>query len=720
MIRFTVIHWIPVADNMLPEIMDALLIKLKTQEIAEKPNKEGDAVLYSAQFTFEDNYGVNNAIAYGKINQRGFAQHVFEIPHITGMSLSNFLNRFIPRALKSLSEFLFDIVPLSVRNKLAVLNEGIYAFQEFESNKFEPLIDIPGKLFLRTQCVVAIIIGEKYLEDIQTGLEIPNLRLNASFVSHKGEISTIPVERVFRDDSQRYLTAISSDNKCFVFYISNFDATKRALHDDEIFKFCALVAYIQFIDRIINILKEVRDHMIPLRRQLAIKLQRNTEDHFNTLTNMKKYLTYVNIKVPVIKKVLNHAELAWKSPQFIAKLSTFEASKIANYPNINLISLHDLRPNNLRPTTLSSKIQEDMERLPKLYDEDENEVRTFSEELTYVLQGTLMSENVQILTRELDTSRAVLELDRGGKNRSNALKILSVALSANLGALIATELGLQAGPKLIAAFGLAFLAWIFTEWYIGRKAAYFRLVIPINTHAPADSLSNLTHNHALKRIDANGNRRTRTWSQMFRISDASQVNSSSMHQMSWFRRRMISYKSWQRRKYNKRRFDVTIDYEKRGYIHSIMLEAEYDFVQFGTAELVEQVISDLDRYDCLRFYREREELEETSLLANSLSHLGVFLDPELVSLNMILTSSSPELRQSLLTYKDNPEDTSISDDDRFYLHHIFEDRNLYIRWLVNLQEQPEQSKLLRLIGLTNAKRKQIIIESCTGDNTDAN
>jgi hypothetical protein len=69
---------------------------------------------------------------------------------------------------------------------------------------------------------------------------------------------------------------------------------------------------------------------------LSIALQRRKEEYLDTLVDAKKYLTYINIKLPVVHKVINHLNDARSSTQFKAKINAF-TEKISSYPTINVL-----------------------------------------------------------------------------------------------------------------------------------------------------------------------------------------------------------------------------------------------------------------------------------------------------------------------------------------------------------------------------------------------
>jgi hypothetical protein len=669
MFRVSIYHWLPLADNMLPDI-EGNLIRKENTVVTQTAEGSSDAVEYKANcnLVYRDSV-IGQLDIKGKINQRGFTQHVCELEPISGLTLGGIIGLLVPQLRTFTAEILYEIVPISVRNKLAVLHEGIKSFQEFESEKFDPLIDTPAKAFLGRYHVIAILLDSQYQpyrEAMRIGLSVSSLLLD---VPHSTESCT----------------AISQDELCFLFYSDELTEGEKHLLDSVIYKYFALLNFMRFVAYVIVILKDVRDHVIPLRRELVIKLQRNTEEHFVWLTRLKKYLSYVNIKLPVIQKVWNHLNAAYKSDQFTAKVATFnDPAKISRY-----VAIRQIRLSKIQPLNIISKITEDYGRLQALYDEDIKEIDVISEELSEVLEGSLLAQNVQILTRELDATRVSLELDRGGKNRANALKVLSVLASANIGALVANLFNFSQSITFLITVATGLFAFIFTELYIGSNASYFRLVVPLNITVPRESLAALT-SRRLKRTETNGTRRINTWAEKYYIN--------------------TFYKP---KRGNKRKFDVTIDYEMRGYIYSITLETESRRTEFDTLHLMIQLVHQMDEAGCKILEPfSRRPIEDSSLLAGVLEHLDISLNSNLKALNKILTTPSYELQTALEEYTSNVHfASSLSEQDSEFLDEIVERSDEYLGWLLALRTKADtnQSRLLRLLGETNIQHKYEVI-----------
>jgi hypothetical protein len=300
-----------------------------------------------------------------------------------------------------------------------------------------------------------------------------------------------------------------------------------------------------------------------------------------------------------------------------------------------------------------------------------------------------LAEDVQISARKLDTSLAALELDRGGKNRANALKIFSILVAANLGFAIAAEFGAQRYMKLLVGLTLTIVAWLVTNLIILNKSSSMRIVAPINATVPRASLSKLTQGKDLKRADTSGSRRTCTWVETFEIV---RPNNSLQTRRYWHRRV---------------KFDVTVDYQKRGYIHSIAIAAEYNKIQFDILDLMMQIFGDMEKSGCFIEYKDTD----TSLFAQVLSNLDIFLNNDLIALNRILTTPAAEIEQVLKEFQENRVHGSISAEDRVFFEHLVRNKAIYLDWLSGIQKgkRIRDRALVELLGEKNVKKKYEVI-----------
>jgi hypothetical protein len=107
-----------------------------------------------------------------------------------------------------------------------------------------------------------------------------------------------------------------------------------------------------------------------------------------------------------------------------------------------------------------------------LFNENEDEASKFSFELSQILQGSFLSENVQKLTKVVQTLRNQLEVARGGKHRENALKGLSIILFANTMVALTEKFGLSGFQLIIIFIVSGFGAWGFIEWTVSEDLIF--------------------------------------------------------------------------------------------------------------------------------------------------------------------------------------------------------------------------------------------------------
>jgi len=658
MLRISVYHWIPIADNMLPEISSAII------KMGFSSGIQQDSVEYDANYTFKLEKSENNSIKFhGKINQRGFSQVTLELYPITGMTLSAILNDIVPDFVDYVVGLLLLACPFAVRNKFAVIYEGIVSFQEFETVKFQPQITQFATVSMKKHSIVSILVDEVFKDEIQKGFEVPSLKIKS----------------LANNDNTHVL--MNADKNCLFIYSNEFSKDELYRFDGAIYKYCALLTYEGFVSRVIQLLKDTRDHVIPLRRQLAIALQRRTEEYLDILSRTKKYITYVNIKLPVVNKVLNHLNDALESKQFKAKINTFSPDKISSYPTIEYIH-KKLNDDLLKPSTIIGGIEESAGRLQKLFAEIEKEVNQFSSELSLVLAGSFSSENVQKLTKVAQTLRNQLEVARAGKNRENALKLLSVLLFANFGVLIASQFKISGMPLVLIAFACIVLAYIYTESVIRNRGSYFQMEIPINKSLSRQALRDLMLKLPIKKLEARGRGRQKTWSVYLfterrvgdKILSKGIFNPNKKPPFMWLR--------------GIKEFDLSLDYEKHGYVHSIILETEHNSTKFDIQILIFQIAYILHLSNILETY----DMTETSLYTEMLTNLDVYVDRNLQGLNFILTVPSDELRLALNS--NSHDDVSLTRDDTEIIDDILTNSTKYLGWLIEKNEQNTIDKLL--------------------------
>lgn len=666
MLRICVYHWLPVSDNILRDIIRYLEKRSNSSKILGFIPSD-DAVSYQSLFNVES-ISLGHIGLKGKLNQRGFIQNVVDIPQIPQMPINRVIDSVIPEMLSFVNEIILEILPPTSKNTLAVLNEGIYSIDGFEAVTFEIEVDNQAQIFLNENYMVSIVTNDEYISSIHVGFYASTIKL-----------------RVAASAVEESATYVSENDKIVLFYSKSFNTANVKEFDSEIYMYCALAVYVPFVERVVDILKESRDHIIPLRRSLVRTLQVRADENSLFFAKTKNYLAYVNIKLPVILKVINFLIGAFQSEQFKTKVRFLTSSD----NTIFSLGVNQINTMNLRPEYLLSKLHEDVDRLDGLYKEDTQEIDIISVELARVIQGNLLAENAQLSARRLETSRAALELDRGGKNRSNALMVFSFLASANLGVLIASEFQLHTWLKLLVAALAVVLAWYVTNRAIRSKASYFRLNIPIREMVGKNALQYLTNNNEnLKILDYSGDRRLVTWSEKFY---AEPLNKKSK------RLKTIS---------TKRQFNVSLDYEIRGYLHAIILETEDKVAKFDSRLLIKQLIELMNERMSGSGNFSNYKDGESSIYVEALQNIGLDLDDNLPALNRVLTMSSLELKHLLNNYVADPDHHSISRSDQDIAQDLLNRKQDYIRWFANTSN----SENSHILGIENLLKKQEIVQ----------
>jgi hypothetical protein len=432
-----------------------------------------------------------------------------------------------------------------------------------------------------------------------------------------------------------------------------------------------------------------------VRRRLAIALQQNTDDHYDELTYIKKFLTYVNVKLPVIDKVLRHICALSEDTSVAGRLKQFaDAATQARFESV--MALKQARTDNhhsmLLPMELCDQLTALFQRLPKLYDENSKEVAVVSDELSRVLEGTMLSANVGLLTRQVDTALTTLELDRTAKNRANALKILSVVLGLSLAGSLAADVGFTGSQKWVVATLLTVLGGAILEVYIRLNSHYFRLVLPINRMVNREALERLLTSRQLSRIDQHGSRQVAAFKHRFAMGGQTTTISRR------FLGRMLA--GAVRRLVPRKQFDLAIDYERRGYIKSLTLATEYYLRDFDLAHLIREVVNELWIHQRLGMTTPNGQLANTPFI-EVLNEAGVLLDIRYPALNRLLSLSTSELESMFRVARHLHV---VPDTDRSFLEELASQRNELSTWLDTAIGAESQKMLRDLVGVTTLQQ----------------
>ena len=363
-------------------------------------------------------------------------------------------------------------------------------------------------------------------------------------------------------------------------------------------------------------------------------LQGDTESQLYKLTVMKRYLTYVSIKLPVLDLVISHQQLAMDSDKFKDKEVMLARADLTVLPAFAALNLGNIPA--LDPKAVVAEIRTDSPRLKDLFGEDQKEIEVLSQELSLVLEGSLLAETLDVDVRSLDIRSASLEIDRTAKNRSNALKTLSVVMTTTLGITVAKELNHGGNEAIIAGLVTFIAAWFGIDWLIELRSKQLKILVPFETeidpagfekwikgrnHAESPhrsvrwlkQLANwLTGRVELKR--QHGSRVSRTWTQWLKTSPSKDghVGHINEHHRACRVNRHC------------RRFAVAVDYDVAGYLYAVTLECEFSRSRLHVREIVSHLFAEMDLAGAFP-----KRSDTRSVLAETLSHLGEPIDGEL-------------------------------------------------------------------------------------------
>ncbi len=660
MIRISIYHWLPIADTVLAEIEKRLRALPPTR--ISQVEVERDAVSYFTVFHFSRDFRSHAVFPiHGKINQRGFCQHVLNIAPLPGVQLNSLLNEIVPAFRQQIAGLLYVLAPDAVRNKLAILQARITPFQQFQSVTLDPPLEDAVRELLYNLQVTAIMLDQTHADVMRAGFAIPDLAIQVD--GHNADSSACANE----------------NGDCFLFYSNEYHPDEWATHDSVIYKYCALVLYVRFLDHTISLLKETRDYLFAPRRRLAFALQGNLSEHFEMLTQIKRYLTYVNIKLPMVQKVILHLQTTREAETFAAKIATFdEPANVYSYP-----ALRNIETTLWQPHYLIERITHDADHLQELFDEDAQEIQIISSEISQVLEGSLLSEHLQISTRALEATQATLEIQRSAKTLANTNKWMTVLLLAVLGALIA--MGFGAGVDWAVGIGIVLLlvGYLVTQFAQRRHMANFRMVIPVHAHLPADALNAWLASHQVVKYETNEYQSTCGWQAQLPVR--------------------VLDRSRKQTQVKQHTFHVTVELLRHGFLHSITLEKEHSRVLFYPIDLVQAIFGELRANGCLT------ELEESSLYANALSQLEIPLDTDLPALNKLLTLPSTQVNQIVNTGAAAQED-SLSRHDLQTIQDLNTQPRAYREWLQTMLTDSTKQDLVSLLGLRNVHQKLKLLE----------
>lgn len=699
LLRISVYHWLPMADNML----------LRGNKIAEKSIEEGitesrwidsrsidvtyDAVSYRIEFPLEQAKQAVSLTVNGKINLRGFCQHVLDVKSYSG-TLPDWLNRFVPEFCRHINNFLLEILPFTIQNNCAVLKQGILSYDQFRKSPQELPVREAAKRYLASSQIVIVVL------DLQTGQTLEGVAITAIGIK----------EDQLSSERRQSRVLISEDKRHFVFVSPDISTDELEIHDGILYKYAAVVAFVNASLTVIDILRETRSHVPPLRDELQTALQPVSalEEDFVPFTRISRYLGYVNIKLPVIQTVRGYLSRGYRSDEFKAKLKTIgTASEVAKYSTVRSVSVEVLKPRNL-----VKRLDDAFNRLDEFLIEEKEELSVISDELSRHLQIALASESAILAARELESAETNRELNRGAKNRSNALKGLSIVLAGGLGLSVASitidflsQFGfvapwLELAIAIILMTSMILSAWYFINLTISARSAHFRIVIEIKQRFPAKKFQNFINSKPIQRSEINRGRAVQTWPQTIDCY----INK---------RNRLRDMMSG-----GEHRFDITFDYETSGFVHSLSIESEYGDVKFNLPCIVKAIFMMLKEAECLSFDTGDAKSSTSSLYANVMSQLNLEIDSDYPALNLILSETDYDFKRLLektyayeetrdkdKDYIDDRKEAELSLQERELLRDIYGRWDIYKGWLLSVPNE-----LLPLFGGKNINAKIKVFE----------
>jgi hypothetical protein len=711
MIRIQLYHWLPIADNMLPDILDALEKEKSGAGIKMRLNLEPgnttqpEAKSRKCQVTYV--HSEKNAISFdlqlphpksqtvkGNINNRGFAQYKLDIVNDAGQ-FTDIVQEYLDLLREAMAELLLAILSDAVRNKLAVFEEGIRSIDRFRNPPFDSDIDVPARQFLQRDGVVVVIVDQQHYQLIKDGATLFGTPRGLKIVGDSWDVR-IPSGPLIGQCFTNNVKTI------FIIPVGALSGEEDAGFKTPQYQLCALFCIQRFTSNTVDILKLVRSHAIPVRRQMSIALQKDIIESFESLTSSKKYLTYVNIKLPVVSRVINHLRAASRSSEFGDKLKKFfsnvEQDKVTkNWTHGELVgidptlSVTSALATEIKPSDVINEWEESIIRAETLFEEDKAEIEKLSDETTKFLEGATLSEALSVDERRLDTAKASLEIDRVGKNRSNALKILSAALSFTAAVQLSSVFKFPFWGTIALVLGIPVLVFIGIEYYIRYKGSFMRVILPFDCGIrDIDAFSKWIDSHDLKRRDSNGARRIVTWNQHLRVSISNKhaIRTRKNNESPRFRQ-------WP--------FAVTCDYLKTGFLYSITLETEYNSQKFLSWGLVHGAFEMLNENGCLDLLQ--PESSDTSLMACVYSNLKLQLG-DLPALVRLLATSERDIQRLLdasMSVK-NEKNALLSTTDAEFASQFTnrDDTQKYIDWL---NKNKDEDKFGKLIGKTLMERR---------------
>jgi hypothetical protein len=683
MFLVNVYHWLPMAANMLPnmernirsnypETVTSFRYPVK---LTHSRNAIARELIYTIPLAHE---GTSVPLA-GKINGRGFAQHTISYEHLCTLYPNADFDDPILALEQQVTNVLLNVLELRVLNKFAVLHEGILPITEFRQTDLKVDLELSAQRFLRNYHLTALIVDKSSKSSLpsagarfmQLGLDFPDNYSSKKVVfSERKDTNSL---RILFYDEDGFLNCTKSDamemDSCLYYY-------------------CALLIYKVFISIATNVAINIQNDLIPVRRGYVRDIKILDDDAFHHLAEKHTYMAYVTNKIKIMQKIETHLKGTWKSEAFQEKVHYFEQTDLSK----NIFSAIDNdHPNS--PTDVLNVISDDVERFPGLISETDEEARTLSAELSSFLEAEQGRQGTRLLDWQVEASRSNLEFARGGKNRANALKFLSIVTFASFGLALFDPSSVP--TRLLIAVITIFLAFAFTDLYSKMYNARYQLTIPINKYSNPRRIAEIIERKRTVSLDGEGDSRTRVWNEKIDALDVGERNRiaailfRSRNQFTILTRNFLEMNGLTLRRSSfisslfYQPFTVTLKYTKSGYVRSITVSTEHWHTSFNSREVVCTTAALLSDALCLTETPGSRNYPG-SFVAELLSKLHIPIDEKYPALNFLLALDTETFRTRL---QRDHVDRELPELDREFLRILLEkqeDVEAYIKQLDNI------------------------------------
>ncbi len=669
----------------------------------------------------------NSKITIGaKINGRGFVQVSFNYDEVREL----FPKGHTPKLILEFCEqvvlrILIQILPERVVNKFAVLEEKIVSFINFKIIEQRLGYIDSAVRFLSNNSFVMLISQEnnKFTTEWEDRLLKPNTSKKEVLLLRNSVANNKTPSRITRKSETALLYYSQSQD---------YEVLK-----EQVYQFCALGLFTRYLEMVIGITGSLSHDLIQIRREHYTVSPYLKEEIRHNLFDQKRYLGYVTTKLSVIQKIESHLADTFGSPEFKEKLHTLSQSdKLIN-------QFQNYKDPLFSPKGLVNDAEEDFNRIRVLFKDTSDEAKLLSDVLNSTYENELSLQRAKSLDLQVESSRANVELSRSGKNRANALKLLTIVTFANIFlnmlvvALVNSEIfGLWI--FFLIQFGIlsivAVIGLILISIAINLYRCQFELVIPLNKKGNINGIRELIKTKDVWHSDFRGPNRTIIWKEYFFAFDIIEYHEKTYIRKKFdkktqgFLKNMVSVKwnsFYKEKPYKKgwvwllikrvfiessrtlleakfwsiithklkplfsHPFDLTLEYNKQGDIYSITLQTEHWDSRFDVRKIL--------FYVCKLFCNIVDDSKlvgekNVSQIAEIFLKMDIDLDPNYKGLNWLL-SQTPEHINNIFERR-QLESPITPEEDRFVTA-VMEDIQGHIEKLI-LCEDP---KVMSILGI---------------------